>query len=603
MRNFLIIVFALISFAVFAQDTLVLEDKKVDYTPVEGQYEMLEDKTGLLSAETILADSVQSLFSKVPAVEYTNKNLASAYWSRFSLKAGKAAKFWLLELVDPHIEKIDLYELSDGKLVPCSTTNGFAYPFSTKDFFYKNFLYNLDLSDGKAHVFYIRFKSNVHNSFSVKVRSVEYLVSYSLTEYFLLGLYYGILLIMALYNLFIFFSVKERTYIFYVFYVIACGFNSMNEDGLGFQFLWSDFPGFNIISIRLVPMFLLLAFTFYSTSFLGLKNKNPLLNTISYSLVGLNLLLFVFNGLFYDFSLNFQIVYLLPFAFIYGVAIYVVLKGYSPARYFLVGYSFILLSIFIFYLRIKGIEVGGTFFAVYSFNYGFIMEVVILSYALSERLKEEKKEKENAQRHIIEQLQEKEKFKDELNKELERKVEERTSELKVANEEISRMNNFLSQNNLKLQEDVKIISKERIMQREVSLEEFKHTYPNEESCFQFLSDLKWSKGYQCRKCGNDKYSLLANLARRCNKCKYVESSTAFTIFHSIKFSILDAFYMLFLVNTRKDITAEELSKTISLSEKSCASFKRKMASAEKSLKGKAKDKSGWERLIPYYEEE
>ena len=350
-------------------------------------------------------------------------------------------------------------------------------------------------------------------------------------------------------------------------------------------------------------MFLLVAFTFYSTGFLGLKNKNPLLNTISYSLVGLNLLLFAFNGIVYGFSLNFQIVYLIPFAFIYGVAIYIVAKGYNPARYFLVGYSFILLSIFIFYLRIKGIEVGGHFFAVYSFNYGFIMEVVILSYALSERLKEEKKEKENAQRHIIEQLQEKERFKDELNKELERKVEERTSELKVANEEISRMNNFLSQNNLKLQEDVKIISKERIMQREVSLDEFKLTYPNEESCFQFLSDLKWNKGYQCRKCGNDKYSLLTHLARRCNKCKYVESPTAFTIFHSIKFSILDAFYMLFLVNTRKNITAEELSKTISLSEKSCASFKRKMANAEKSLKGKSKDKSGWERLIPYYEEE
>ncbi len=603
MKNFLIIIFVLFSCTAFAQDTLMLKDGEHDYMPKGGQYEMLEDKTNLISPENIFVDSNQALFSIVPEVDYTNKNLNSAYWSRFALKTGKATKFWLLELVDPHIENINLYELRNGKLVPYSNTNGFAYSFSTKDFFHKNFVYNLDLSDGQTHIFYIRFKSNVHNSFAVKVRSVEYLVSYSLTEYFLLGLYYGILLIMALYNLFIFFSVKERTYIFYVFYVIACGFNSMNEDGLGFQFLWPNFPEFNIISIRLVPMFLLVAFIFYSTSFLGLKNKNPLLNTISYSLVGLNLILFLFNGIAYDFSLNFQIVYLMPFAFIYGVAIYVVIKGYNPARYFLFGYSFILLSIFIFYLRIKGIEVGGSFFAVYSFNYGFIMEVVILSYALSERLKEEKKEKENAQRHIIEQLQEKEKFKDELNKELERKVEERTSELKVANEEISRMNNFLSQNNMKLQEDVKTISKERIMQREVSLDEFKLTYPNEESCFQFLSDLKWSGGYQCRKCGNDKYSLLTNLARRCNKCKYVESPTAFTIFHSIKFSLLDAFYMLFLVNTRKDITAEELSKTISLSEKSCASFKRKIANADKSLKGKAKDKSGWERLIPYYEEE
>jgi hypothetical protein len=279
------------------------------------------------------------------------------------------------------------------------------------------------------------------------------------------------------------------------------------------------------------------------------------------------------------------------------------MKGDYPSRYFLLGYSFILLSIIIFYLRIKGIELGGQFFAVYSFNYGFILEVVILSYALSERLKEEKSQKEVAQRQIIEQLKENEKYKDELNKELELKVNERTKELKVAADEIARMNSFLSQHNLKLQEDVKNISKERIMQREVSFDEFKLTYPNEEACYQFLSDYKWSQGYVCRKCGNDKFSIINNLARRCNKCKYTESPTAFTIFHSIKFSILDAFYMLFLVNARKDITAEELSKTINLSEKSCASFKRKIANAEKSLKGKSKDKSGWERLISYYEEE
>ena len=103
MKNFLIIVFLFFSGTTFAQETLVLENKKIDYMPTEGQYEMLEDKTGLLSPETLLKDSVQVRFSIVPVVEYTNKNLGSAYWSRFSLKTGKSAKFWLLELIDPHI--------------------------------------------------------------------------------------------------------------------------------------------------------------------------------------------------------------------------------------------------------------------------------------------------------------------------------------------------------------------------------------------------------------------------------------------------------------------------------------------------------------------
>ena len=602
MKTAFIILFSLFSFCLSAQDTLVLRDKNFDYQPVGDQYQFLEDKFNVYTVDNILNDSIGLLFVK-STTDYTNAELSSTYWGRFYLKSALKNKSWLLEIVDPHIQNINLYELKNGKLQACSATRGFIYPFSTKEFFHKNHVYSIDLLDGETHVFYVCYKSMLHNSFAIKVRSPEFIFAYSLTEYFLLGLYYGILVIMAIYNLFIFFSVKERTYIYYVVYVIACGFTSMNEDGLGFQFIWPNHPSFNTFSILIMPTLLMIAFVMYSSNFLGLKNKFQIFNSIAYGLVGIYVLFVAINGLFYDFQLSSQLLYILPFAFIYCVAFYVMLKGDKPSRYFLIGYSFILISILIFFLRERGHEIKSQILAVYSFNFGFILEVVILSYALSARLKVEKFQKEVAQLQIIKQLKENEKFKDELNRDLERKVEERTKELKEASQEINRMNDFLSQNNLKLQEDVKNISKERIMQREVSLEEFKLTYPNEEVCFQFLSDYKWNKGYECRKCGNDKYSLLANFSRRCNKCKYIESTTAFTIFHSIKFSIVDAFYMLFLVNIRKDITAEELSNTISLSEKSCSSFKRKMVNAEKVIKGKSKDKSGWERLISYYEED
>ena len=586
-----------------AQENLILVDRNIDYMPIGNQYQFLIDQNNKYTKENIFSDSLSSLFKDGRLIRYTNVELKPTYWGRFKLQSQSTSQCWLLEMVDPHVQSIDLYELKNGVLEPCSVTRGFIYPFSTKDFFHKNHVYNLNLNDGKAHIYYVCFKSRLHNSFILKVRSPEYLMYYSLTEYFILGLYYGILVIMAIYNLFIFFSVRERTYIYYVIYVIACGFTSMNEDGLGFQFLWPNSPGFNTHSVFLMPSVLLVAFVLYSSSFLSLKNKYPFLNLISKLLVGLYLLLVAINGLFYDFALNFQLLYILIFAFIYVVAFYVMIKGDKPSRYFIFGYSFILLSIFVFFLRESGHEIINHYFAIYSFNIGFILEVVILSYALSERLKVEKFSKEVAQLQIIKQLKENEKFKDDLNKQLEDKVELRTKELKEASEEINRMNEFLSTHNIKLQEDVKNISKERIMQREVSFDEFKLTYPNEEVCFQFLSDYKWSNGYTCRKCSNDKFSLIGNLARRCNKCKYIESTTAFTIFHSIKFSILDAFYMLFLVNIRKDITAEELSNTINLSEKSCSSFKRKMLVAEKMVKGKSKDKSGWERLISYYEEE
>jgi len=603
MKNFLFLTFLIIFKVASASDTLIISSNFNNYSPHKNYYKLFIDHENKITSETILQDSIQKLFAHSGSSELITQNLEATYWTKFSLKAIDDHKIWLMEIGDPHIQNIDFFELKNNKLVPYSITKGFNHSFSNKDFFHKNFVYLLDLTDGLPHNYYLKFKSTIHNSISIKIRSAEFLISYSLTEYFLLGLYYGILLIMAIYNLFIFFSVKEKTYIYYVLFVIFCGLNSMNEDGLGFQFLWPEKPAINMISMRITQFILLIAFIFYSTSFLKLETKKPLLNKIAHSLVALYFILFIINATVFNFSNNFQLFYLIPYIYIYSVTIYIIYIGYKPARYFLLGYSFVLFGFIIFYLRLLGIEILPSYFTVYSFNFGIILEVVTLSYALSERLREEKMEKENAQQLFIQQLQEQERLKDELNKELETKVEERTAELRLASEEIGRMNKILEKSNLQLQEDVKHISKERIMQREVSLDEFKRTYPNEETCFQFLSDLKWGKKYTCKKCENEKYSTMQNLARRCNKCKYIESVTAFTIFHSIKFSIVEAFYMLFMVNSRKDITAEELSKNIQLSEKSCAAFKKKILNAEKALKGKSKEKSGWERLIPYYEEE
>jgi two-component system, sensor histidine kinase LadS len=261
------------------------------------------------------------------------------------------------------------------------------------------------------------------------------------------------------------------------------------------------------------------------------------------------------------------------------------------------------------------------FIILYSFNIGLVFEIVILSFALGDRIRIIKMEREKAlvekqetQARIIEQLRENEKLKDKVNRELEDKVAERTFELKeknqqleVANEqlkyqaeEIQRMNLLLDQENRSLQFNVKELTKARVLMQEVDFNEFSKIFPTKEACFKYLGDLKWRDGYACKKCGNTKFSEhKETLARRCTKCRYVESPTAYTIFHKLKFDVTKAFYMLFLVYANKEkITDLELSQILSLRQKTCWKFHKKINEAMAGRKkSSASEVDGWSMLI------
>lgn len=155
--------------------------------------------------------------------------------------------------------------------------------------------------------------------------------------------------------------------------------------------------------------------------------------------------------------------------------------------------------------------------------------------------------------------------------------------------EIQRMNRLLKQDNKKLKVDLKKEAKARVNLKAVNFKEFKKIYPDDAACLQYLSHLKWKNGYACRKCGNTR-SCKGKLpfAKRCTVCGYDESATAYTIFYRIKFPIIKALYMVFLINSQRKITAKKLSALVSLREGTCSVFKRKLLMILKNKKNAGK---------------
>lgn len=120
--------------------------------------------------------------------------------------------------------------------------------------------------------------------------------------------------------------------------------------------------------------------------------------------------------------------------------------------------------------------------------------------------------------------------------------------------------------------------------KSLTIFDFQTRFPDDESCYKYLEELKWSAGYTCKKCENKNYCKGDKpFTRQCTKCNNIESVTSGTLFHKVKFSLLKSFYIIYYLSTnKKGISSTELSRKLGLRQKTCWLFKQKVMRAMRS---------------------
>ena len=119
---------------------------------------------------------------------------------------------------------------------------------------------------------------------------------------------------------------------------------------------------------------------------------------------------------------------------------------------------------------------------------------------------------------------------------------------------------------------------------DLSLFEFQTQFSSDNDCLEYLSALKWDSGFVCKKCKHTHYCKgIKEFDRQCTRCNYLESPTAGTLFHRVKFPLLKAFYAVYFISTnKKGVSSTELSRKLGLKQKVCWLFKRKVMKAMES---------------------
>ncbi len=608
----LLLFFSLLS---SAQKIVDIKDQSPHHIFSYGEVEYLEDKSAALTLQDVLKPSLNKLFKQSNTFTRKNLNSPSAYWYKFNIKhSSSSKKRWILEFFDQTIDQIQLYVRGNDNQYHLHQY-GNQYKFSKRTYKHKNFTFDLPNDTDATKTYYLRIKSSQYINVIVVLRDVNWFMEYALIEYLMYGLFYGMVIIFSLYNLLMFIAVKRRAYLYYVLYNLSIGFYEMCCDGIAFQFLWPENPFFNHYAYGLALFLSSIFGLLFTVHFLLIPKRSPLLYRIILAVLVLRTLFFIIC-IIHPSYFAYKIADIIPLLLAFYSGCYSLKNGYRPARFFVIGYSFLLAGFMIkilLMLSVSWLPYGPL--THYSLSFCFVMEMILVSFAIGDNIRYLRKKKDEVQKRVMKQMIINQKLDDDLKKNLNTLVEQRTQELDLKNEQLSslnsllmiqtekifEMNQLLKNDNTQLNVNIEKITRSRVMSEEVDFAEFCKIYPDRETCFKYLSEIKWKNGYTCRKCNHKTY-LTGNLpySRRCTRCRYDESVIAYTLFQNSRIPINKAFYMLFMIySTNGKISSHKLSEILSIRQSTCWVYSSKMKKALQDRKKELKNagEKGWIKLV------
>lgn len=421
---------------VSANDTIII-DSNLTSRFIGKEIDFFEDKQRTLSFDAI---------TKSGKFLPLNKDIAnfqvseSFFWLRFTILNTNNTERNLIEVMQPLLLTVDFY-YPDSNNVYQVTTGGQQYPFGHRKYQGSaGFVYDLNLKPGETRTYYLKIRGEKQVLVPLQIITEKALDHTIVNRNFWIGCYSGIIIVMVLFNIFIYMSTRDKSYLYYVLHTLFVGLTQATLLGFTFKYFWPNNTWFADYSIFLFTCLVSLAGVQFLIQFMHVKRNAPVFFKM---LKGFQIVYVVFlitSAAGYESDtfgaiLGFQF---LVAIFILVISIFLYKKGFAEAKYYLIGWSSLLLGIMVYVFKDVGILPYNNFTA-YSLLFGSSAQVTLLSFALADKINIYKKDKEKSQEEALQALLENERIIREQNVMLENKVTERTQELRVVNSDLSKV--------------------------------------------------------------------------------------------------------------------------------------------------------------------
>ncbi|WP_409035659.1 7TM diverse intracellular signaling domain-containing protein [Leptospira kanakyensis] len=396
----IIFVIFLLTESIWSIDLSEIFDKK----SIGREIWILEDKSKSLTIEDVLKEETNQKFTlskeEIPNFGQTN----FYYWIKISLEnKNKTPINRVLEIDYSNIDLVEVYSVSNNNY-KLTDKSGMMFPFSERNINNRNFIYPLELTGESSQIIYIKLYNGGGLSVPLTIWEKENFSSHYADIQHGLGLYYGVMLVMILYNFFIFLSVRDLSYLYYVTYIFGFLGLQLTLTGHGFQYLWPNLPEFQRNGFVFFSGFCVASLILFTKRFLNTKENIPRWLDQTLKVFFIFHLIQIPFTLFFSPEITVKIGLLLTIPvpiLIFTSAVISFFRKFRAARFFLLAFTVLIVATLIVTFKYLNL-IPVNFFTEYGLYIGSASEVILLSIALADRINIMKQEKEVAQSKAIE---------------------------------------------------------------------------------------------------------------------------------------------------------------------------------------------------------
>ncbi len=345
-------------FLLFTSCSISVKDEQLDFSIL-----FLRDKAQKETVSSVANKEMAPL--KSPNLGYKN----GVYWFKVILKDKHFKNALLFNLPESNIYSIDIYQ--NGEKINYKSLNRNYFSLVVNEF-----------NNYNTFILKVQFKNEVYFPLQIKKYDERQLdVKFTFLIY---GVYYGFVLVALILNLLFYFSLKDKTFLYYCFFLASITLGVLAYDG----FLQLILPK-KLFSYSSVATHFLITFSGYlfGYKFLKISSYFPKSKVIGYILVFLASIFY----LFFFFTKEYLLV-----AIADTISFFVLLYNWSMgififnknvyAKFLVIGYSLILFSAALFILPTAwGIDMYTA--SLTNIKIGSFFEIIILTYGITYRIK------------------------------------------------------------------------------------------------------------------------------------------------------------------------------------------------------------------------
>jgi diguanylate cyclase len=426
LRSLLIL---LLSFAVapaFADSTQPLQIDKSGELVLNSAVQYLEDPDGRLAFGELGKPGLNWQENGPQTFNHGFNN--SSWWLRFRVQnPGSHDADQLLEIGYAVLDYIDIYVTENGQLIETFSL-GDKLPFYSRPIDHRYFVVPITWKPAQTLDIFIRLKSGSSIQAPLTLWDPRRFSSLDTTSSILQGIYYGGMVVIAVYNLLIFLVLRSRNYLYYVGFVLSMPMFLAAMSGQSFRFLWPNSTTWNDQATAFFLASTLVCGTIFTRRFLRVPTFSKPLAWFMNALAACS---FVVGAMvfFAPYHLCIQLLVLLIVLCVSSdlfAGIYALRQRQTSARIYLVAWFVFLVGSGVLALNKLGI-LPNNILTEYSAQIGSLIEVVLLSFALAERINVERRLRFDAQTETLNMTRK-------LNEDLEERVMDRTKELEQLNQ-------------------------------------------------------------------------------------------------------------------------------------------------------------------------